>query len=89
MAGSTDAPSITWFDDGVVINSTDTTSWNVSETEYDSTNDTFFSTLTYSPLATSHAGMVTCMATLGQVTDTQPFNVTVKSKGTRSLYMLY
>ena len=78
VTGSTDTPTITWLDDGVVIPSTDPTR-TVSITT-GSPGSGYSSTLMFNPLAASHAGTYTCRATLDGAMDTETMNVTVQSE---------
>ena len=77
LTGSTDTPTITWMDDGVEIPSTDPTRM-VSMTT--GSAGSYTSTLTFNPLAASHAGRYTCRATLGSAMDIASRTVTVQGK---------
>ena len=77
VTGSTDTPTITWLDDDVEIPSTDPTR-NVSETTGSASS--YSSTLTFSPLRASDAGMFMCRATLGSVVKSDLLGVTVQGE---------
>ena len=67
VTGSTDQPTITWLDP---MN-------NQVPTEMVTTTSSM-STLTFNPLAASHAGTYTCRVTAGGVNETQTSTVIVK-----------
>ena len=69
VTGSTDQPTFTWLDpmNNSVPSGMVTTTGNMS-------------TLTFSPLAISHAGTYTCRVTAGGVTETQTYDIIVNSK---------
>ena len=78
VTGSTDQPTITWLNDDDKITSSDTTRM-VSATTMDS-DGSYSSTLIFTPLAASDAGMFMCKATLGDAMQTASIGVTVDSK---------
>ena len=69
MTGSTDQPTITWLDpmNNPVPSEMVTTTGSMS-------------TLTFNPLAASHAGTYTCRVTAGGVTETKTFTVIVNGR---------
>ena len=78
VTGSTsDQPTFTWLHNGGEITS-DTT--RMVSTTVDSGDGSYSSTLTFSPLAISHAGTYTCEVKVGGVTETQTNTVIVISK---------
>ena len=83
VIGSTLQPTVTWMDDGVEISSTDTTR-TVSMTNH-SFGGYFSTSLSFSPLRASDAGMFTCSATLEDAMNSQSFNVTVQGMCTYSV----
>ena len=68
VTGSTDAPTIIWLDP---MNNQITSGVMTTGS---------MSTLTFNPLAASHAGVYTCRATLGSAMDTASRLVTVQSE---------
>ena len=68
VTGSTDQPIITWLDpmDNIITSGVVTTG--------------SMSTLTFNPLAASHAGTYTCRATLGSAMDSAFRTITVQSE---------
>ena len=69
VIGSTDQPTFTWLDptNNPVPSGMVTTTGSMS-------------TLTFSPLAASHAGTYTCRVTAGGETETQTYDIIVNSK---------
>ena len=81
VTGSIDKPTITWLDDGLVINSTDhmhAATRMVSMTT--GSTGSYSSTLTFSPLRASDSGMFVCRAILGDAMNSQSFSVAVQGK---------
>ena len=80
MTGSTDQPTITWLDhhDDDEIISSDATRMVLAATM--NSDGSYSSTLTFTPLAASDAGMFMCRATLGDAVQTASVNVTVEGK---------
>ena len=79
VTGSIDTPTITWLDDGLVINSTDHAATRMVSMTTGSTGS-YSSTLTFSPLRASDAGMFVCRAILGDAMNSQSFSVAVQGK---------
>ena len=77
VTGSTDQPSIIWLVAGVEVPSSDPTR-TVLVTS--GSAGSYSNTLTFHPLAASHAGTYTCRATVGSAMDTASRTVTVQSK---------
>ena len=77
VTGSTDQPSIIWLVAGVEVPSSDPTR-TVLVTSGSTSG--YSNTLTFHPLAASHAGTYTCRATVGSAMDTASRTVTVQSK---------
>ena len=75
VTGSTDQPSITWLDP-----------MNNSVSSEMVTTTGSMSTLTFNPLAASHAGTYACRATAGGVTRTQTFTLIVNGMTIINLY---
>ena len=75
VTGSTGQPTIIWLDDGYEITSSATRM--VSAT---TVNSGYSSTLTFTPLSASDAGMFMCKATLGSVTMMDTTTISVHSK---------
>ena len=69
VTGSTDQPTFTWLDpmDNLVPSGMFTTTGSMS-------------TLTFNPLAVTHAGTYTCEVKAGGVTETQTYHIIVNSK---------
>ena len=78
MTGSADQPTIIWLDDDSEITSSDATRM-VSATTMNP-DGSYSSTLTFTPLAVSDAGMFMCRATLGDAVETASRDVTVECK---------
>ena len=78
VTGSTDQPTIIWLDDGAEITSSDATR-NVSATIMNP-GSSYSSTLTFTPLSASDAGMFMCRATLGDAVETASTDVIVECK---------
>ena len=76
VTGSTDQPTITWLDNGTEISST--IARMVSEITGSASS--YSSTLTFNPLAASHAGTYTCRATLDSAMDSASRTITVQSE---------
>ena len=68
VTGSTDTPTITWMDP---MNNRITSGVMTTGS---------MSTLTFNPLAASHAGVYTCRATLGSAMDTASRTITLQGK---------
>ena len=68
VTGSTDTPTITWLDP---MNNQITSGVMTTGS---------MSTLTFNPLAASHAGVYTCRATLGSAVDTASRTITLQGK---------
>ena len=81
--GSTDQPTITWLDDDVGILSSDPTRMVSAATV--NSGGSYFSILTFTPLATSDAGRLMCRVTLGGMTQMETTTVSVNSKFTLDL----
>ena len=77
VTGSTEQPTITWMVNDAEISSSDAAR-TVSVTS--GSAGRYSSTLTFNPLAASHAGTYTCRATLGNAMDTALRTVDVQSK---------
>ena len=73
VTGSTDQPTITWLDNGTEIIST--TARMVSGVT--GSAGSYSSTLTFSPLRASDAGMLMCGASLGNITNSQAYDIAV------------
>ena len=78
VTGSTNQPTITWLHDGDEIASSATRM--VSATTVNSGDGSYSSTLTFTPLMASDAGMFMCRATLGDAIQTASIDVTVQGK---------
>ena len=78
VTGSTDQPTITWLDDGDEI--TFSANRMVSATTVNSGDGIYSSTLTFTPLMATDAGMFMCRATLGDAVQTVSMDVTVQGK---------
>ena len=80
VTGSTDQPTITWLDhhDDDEIISSDATRMVLAATM--NSDGSYSSTLTFTPLMASDAGMFMCRATLGDAMQTTSVAVTVESK---------
>ena len=81
VTGSTDQPTITWLDNGTEIIST--TARMVSGVT--GSAGSYSSTLTFSPLRASDAGMFMCRASLGNVTNSQAYDVAVLGECIRGI----
>ena len=77
MTGSTDQPTITWLDpmNNMITSGVETTG--------------SMSTLTFNPLAASHAGTYTCRATLGGAVQTEEVAVTVLSEYSTAVFCVF
>ena len=78
VTGSTDQPTITWLDNGVKISFSDATRM-VSGITMNS-GGSYSSTLAFTPLAASDAGMFMCRATRGDSMQTASIAVTVEGE---------
>ena len=79
VTGSTDQPSITWLEGDVEISNS--TTRTVSAPTMRPSGGSYSNTLTFSPLAASHAGTYTCRATAaGNLMDTGMMVVSIQSK---------
>ena len=76
VTGSTEEPAITWLDDGTEIIST--TTRMVSEVT--GSAGSYSSTLIFTPLRASDAGMLMCRATLGNATNNQTYVVAMEGE---------
>ena len=83
--GSTDQPTITWLDDDVGILSSDPTRMVSAATV--NSGGSYFSILTFTPLATSDAGRLMCRVTLGGMTQMETTTVSVNSKFTLDVHI--
>ena len=78
VTGSTDQPTITWLNSGAQIMSDATRM--VSATTMNAGDGGYSSTLTFNPLAASHAGTYTCRAMVGEAVQSETMEVTVESE---------
>ena len=76
VTGSTDQPTIIWLDNGAVISSTTTR----MVSGITGSAGSYSTTLTFNPLAASHAGTYTCRATLDSAMDSASRTITVQSE---------
>ena len=76
VTGSTEEPAITWLDDGTEIIST--TTRMVSEVT--GSAGSYSSTLIFTPLRASDAGLLMCRATLGNATNNQTYVVAMEGE---------
>ena len=76
VTGSTDQPTITWMVNGAVISSTTTR----MVSGITGSAGSYSTTLTFNPLAASHAGTYTCRATLDSAMDSASTTITVQSE---------
>jgi hypothetical protein len=77
VTGSTEEPTIIWLDNATEITST---AARMVSGITGSADSGYSSILTFSPLRASDAGTFTCRATLGNVTNSQVFDVAVQGK---------
>ena len=77
ITGSTNQPTITWLDDGVVIASVDATR-NVSEMNM--REGIYSRTLIFTPLSVSDEGQFICRVTLAEAMKNLSVAITVRSK---------
>ena len=78
VTGSTDQTIITWLDDGDEV--TFFANRMVSATTVNPGDGSYSSTLAFTPLMASDAGMFLCKATLGDAVQTASMDVTVQGK---------
>ena len=76
ISGSADQPTILWLGGGAEIDFAADAARTVSTTS--GSDGSYSSTLTFNPLAVSHAGTYTCRATLGGVKVNESTEIFIK-----------
>ena len=79
VTGSIDQPTIIWLENNGIEISSDTAR-TVSMTSAHGSGGRYSSTLTFNPLAASHAGTYTCRAVMGDVMNSTSVYVIVQGK---------